>query len=348
MSVRIGSVEIETNLLLSPLAGYTDLTLRRIIRPLGGLGLAYTEFINPRALSNGSQRTLTMAETAPDDQPLSIQLYGTNADELAEAAVWAAEHGSVIVDINFGCPVAKVAGKGGGSGVLRNCPDAVRIAEAVIKRCPVPVTVKTRLGWEIGNLVAPDLAQRLEDVGVAALTIHGRFGEQKFAGSVDRAGIRAVVEAVRNIPVFGNGDIRTPQDAKQMIDETGCAGIMVGRQALTDPWIFRDTRAYLTTGVLLAPPTRLERTMKMIEHFKLMIERDGPERAVIGFRKRIGFYVKAIGPCPRLRREIPIAKTVAEWEDLVYQFVDDLKAGRDTSRTDTKEKPIAPMEEAMA
>lgn len=348
MPVRIGSVEIATNLLLSPLAGYTDLTLRRVIRPLGGLGLAYTEFINPRALSNGSRRTLSMAESALDDRPLSIQLYGTDADELAEAAVWAAEHGSVVVDINFGCPVPKVAGKGGGSGILRNCPDAVRIAQTVIKRCPVPVTVKTRLGWEMGNLVAPDLARRLEDIGVAALTIHGRYGEQKFAGSVDRAGIRAVVEAVRNIPVFGNGDIHTPNDAKQMIEETGCTGVMIGRQALTDPWIFRDTHAYLTTGSIPTPPTRLERTMKMIEHFQMMIDRDGPERAVISFRKRIGFYAKAIGPCPKLRREIPMVKTVSEWEERVYEFVDDLKAGRDTSRTDPRPKPSSAIEEAVA
>ena len=123
-----------------------------------------------------------------------------------------------------------------------------------------------------------------------------------------------------------------------MIHETGCAGIMIGRQALTDPWIFRDTHAYLTTGILPTPPTRLERTMKMIEHFKLMIERDGPERAVIGFRKRIGFYAKAIGPCPKLRREIPTVKTVAEWEERVFAFVEDLKSGRDTRRTDPKRK----------
>src|SRR5204862_2763040 len=129
------------------------------------------------------------------DQPLSIQLYGTNGDELAEAAQWAVANGSVVVDINMGCPVPKVAGKGGGSGLLRNCPDAVKLAEKVVKACPAPVTVKTRLGWEIGDLVAPALARRLEDVGVAALTIHGRYGAQKFAGSVAAAGIRALVHA---------------------------------------------------------------------------------------------------------------------------------------------------------
>lgn len=325
MSVRIGSVEIETNLLLSPLAGYTDLVYRCLIRPLGGLGLAFTEFVNPRGLMNGSARSIQLIETAPDDRPLTVQLFGTDADELAEAALWVAERGSLTVDINFGCPVPKVAGKGGGSGVLRHCPDAVRIAQAVVKKCPCPVTVKTRLGWEMGDLVAPALARQLEDVGVAALTIHGRYGMQKFAGQVDLDGIRAVVQAVRNIPVFGNGDIHTPQDAKRMIDQTGCAGVMIGRQALGDLWIFRDIHAYLTTGVLPEPPTRLERTRKMIEHFYAIVKHSGPERAVVDFRKRITPYTKFIGPCPTLRRGIPCAKTIGEWEDLVFAFVEELE-----------------------
>lgn len=325
MSVRIGSIEIENNLLLSPLAGYTDLVYRRLIRSLGGLGLAFTEFVNPRGLMNGSSRSIQLVETAPDDRPLTVQLFGTDADELAEAAAWAAERGSLTVDINFGCPVPKVAGKGGGSGVLRHCPDAVRIARKVVEKCPCPVTVKTRLGWEIGDLVAPALAQQLEDVGVAALTIHGRYGMQKFAGQVDLSGIRAVVDAVRSIPVFGNGDIHTPQDAKAMIEQTGCTGVMIGRQALGDLWIFRDVQAYLSTGQIPKPPTRLERTRKMIEHFYAIVEHSGPERAVIDFRKRITPYTKFIGPCPKLRRGIPSAKSIGEWEDLVFEFVHELE-----------------------
>jgi nifR3 family TIM-barrel protein len=254
-----------------------------------------------------------------------VQIYGTNAEELAEASVWAAERGSVTVDINFGCPVPKIAGKGGGSGILRNCPDAVRIAETVVRACPVPVTIKTRLGWEMGKLVAPDLAKQLQDVGVAGLTIHGRYGEQRFSGSVDLAGIHAVVQAVPSLPVFGNGDVDSPLAAKRMLDETGCAGIMIGRAALGDLWIFRDIHAYLTTGIVPEPPTRLERTYKMIEHFRGMVDRDGPRRAVVQFRKRMAPYAKVIGPCPKLRRGIPLVNTVEEWEELVFEFVDELK-----------------------
>lgn len=345
--LRIGDVELSSNLLLSPLAGYTDLSYRRIVRPLGGLGLAFTELVNPRGLKEGSRRSMQIVETAPDDDPLSIQLYGASPAELAEAAVWAAERGACTVDINFGCPVPKVAGKGGGSGVLRNCPDAVRIARTVAAACPVPVTVKTRLGWEIGNLVAPDLAKRLVDVGVAAITIHGRYGEQRFSGGVDFEGIRAVVEAAPSIPIFGNGDIRSPRDAKRMIDETGCAGVMIGRAAMGDLWIFRDTHQYLTTGSVPEPPTRLDRTRKMIEHFHAMVERDGPRRAVIEFRKRMAPYSKYIGPCPKLRRQIPLAQTVAEWEDLVFEFVADLNAGRDTSKAFApEENPLAACQES--
>jgi tRNA-dihydrouridine synthase B len=323
--VRIGSVEIQNNLLLSPLAGYTDLVYRRLIRSLGGLGLAFTEFVNPRGIMNGNSRTIQLVETAPDDRPLTVQLFGTDADELADAAVLMAERGSLTIDINFGCPVPKVAGKGGGSGVLRHCPDAVRIAQTVVKKSPCPVTVKTRLGWEMGDLVAPALARQLEDVGVAALTIHGRYGMQKFAGQVDLPGIRAVVEAVRHIPVFGNGDIQTPQDAARMIDQTGCAGVMIGRRALGDLWIFRDVNEYLSTGIVPSPPTRLERTRKMIEHFYAIVAHAGPERAVIDFRKRITPYTKFIGPCPTLRRGIPCAKSMGEWEDLVFRFVEELE-----------------------
>lgn len=322
--VRIGSVELISNLLLSPLAGYTDLPYRRIVRPLGGLGLAFTELVNPRGIKEETRRSMQIVETSADDRPLCVQLYGTNAEELAEASVWAAERGSVTVDINFGCPVPKIAGKGGGSGILRNCADAVPIVQAVVRACPVPVTIKTRLGWEMGRLVAPDLAKRLEDVGVAGLTIHGRYGEQRFSGSVDLAGIRAVVQAVPNLPVFGNGDVDSPLTAKRMFDETGCAGIMIGRAALGDLWIFRDIHAFLTTGVVPEPPSRLERTHKMIEHFHAMVERDGPRRAVIQFRKRMAPYAKMIGPCPKLRRGIPLVNSVEEWEDLVFEYVDEL------------------------
>jgi nifR3 family TIM-barrel protein len=326
-NVRIGDRELSSPFLLCPLAGYTDLSFRQTVRPLGGLGWAYTELVNPRALMRGTPRSMQIVETAPDDRPLVVQLYGTDPDELAEAAVWAAERGSPAVDINMGCPVPKVAGKGGGSGLLRSCPDAVRLAETVVKACPAPVTVKTRLGWEIGNLVAPDLVRRFEDVGVAALTIHGRYGEQRFSGQCHWDGIACVVEAARRIPVFGNGDVRSPADALAMMKATGCAGVMIGRRALSDAWIFRDAESLWRTGELPPPPSRRERTLRMIAHFRRMCERLGERRAVIEFRKRIGWYVKTIGPAPNLRRRIPTISEVSEFDQLVGEFLEELDRG---------------------
>lgn len=326
--MRIGNVKLKSNLWLSPIAGFSDLSFRLMIRPLGGVGMAFTELVNPRGLKNRTERSLQIVETCPEDKPLAVQLYGTEPEELAEAACWAADQGAAFVDINMGCPVPKVAGKGGGSGLLRTCPLAVRMMATIVKACPIPVTVKTRLGWEMGNLVAPALARQFEDVGVAGITIHGRYGEQKFAGSVDRDGIRQVVEAVSAIPVIGNGDVRSAADVKTMMEETGCAGVMIGRRALSDPWIFRDADQYLRTGTLPPPPTRIERTLLMTHHFELMKKHMGERSAVIQFRKKMSWYQKTIGPCPELRRKIPCLGSAAEFDELVGRFLDDLRAGR--------------------
>jgi nifR3 family TIM-barrel protein len=313
----IGGFVPESPFFLCPLAGFTDLSFRRMIRPLGGLGLAYTELVNPRGLQMGSARSLQIVETSDDDRPLAVQLYGTEPHELADAAVWAAERGAPVVDINMGCPAPKIAGKGGGSGILRHCPDAVSLAATVVKACPIPVTVKTRLGWFQGDLVAPELARQFEDVGVAAVTIHGRFGEQRFSGAADWSAIARVVEAVRRIPVIGNGDVRSPADALRLMSETGCAGVMIGRRALADPWIFRDACALWSGGSQPPAPTREERLERMLAHFGMMTERLGERRGVVEFRKRVSWWAKGLAPCPTLRRLGPTASTRAEFLAIV-------------------------------
>jgi tRNA-dihydrouridine synthase len=179
----------------------------------------------------------------------------------------------------------------------------------------------------MNNLVAPALAKQLVDVGVAALTIHGRYGEQKFQGSVDYDGIAAVVDAAPTIPVFGNGDVKSPQDVATMIDKTGCAGVMIGRWALADPWIFRDSVRYLIDGVVPSPPTRLERLGKIVEHFENMRLIFGDETAVTTFRKRMPWYCKTVGPCPDLRRNMPLLQTVDEFYERIGRFTDEVIAG---------------------
>lgn len=313
----IGGFAPSSPFFLCPLAGYTDLPFRRLVRRIGGLGLAYTELVNPQGLKAGSARSLEIVETSADDRPLVVQLYGTSVPHLCDAAVWAAERGSPIVDINMGCPVPKVAGNGGGSGILRNCPDAVALAGAVVKACPKPVTVKTRLGWEMGNLVAPDLVRRFEDVGVAAVTIHGRYGEQKFSGKSDWDAIAKVVEAAKSIPVIGNGDVKSAEDAVRIMNHTGCQGVMIGRRALADPWIFRESLSLWRTGDLPPKPSRDERIGFMTEHLDMLIERHGERRGCVEFRTRISWWAKGLAPCPDLRRNGPRISSKAEFDALV-------------------------------
>ena len=199
--LRIGGFRPETPLFLCPLAGYTDLPFRRLIRPLGGLGLAFTELVSPRGLREGARRSQEIVETADDDRPLAIQLYGTDAEALADAAAWAAERGSPIVDLNMGCPAPKIAGKGGGSGMLRECANAVRLAATVVQRCPAPVTVKTRLGWEQGNLVAQtELLVAARETATKMFVFHGRGGTPARGGGRTENLVEAVPDgAIRGI-----------------------------------------------------------------------------------------------------------------------------------------------------
>ncbi|MCA9310406.1 MAG: tRNA-dihydrouridine synthase, partial [Phycisphaerales bacterium] len=244
--LRIGSVQLESNLLLAPVANYCDLAFRITCRELGGLGLACTDLLSPQGLLRGTARSLDLAATNAADKPIGMQLYGGNPDILAEGARWAVDHGATIIDINMGCPVDKVTKKDGGSKLLCDPCNTVRMAARIVKAVEVPVTAKLRLGWSSDAIVAPELARDLEGVGIAAITIHGRTTEQRFRGSVRLDGIAQVVGAVENIPVIGNGDVRSPGDCVAMIERTGCAGVMIGRGAFARPWIFRDCWALQT------------------------------------------------------------------------------------------------------
>ena len=313
MTLRLGSLELETNLALAPLAGYADLSFRRVVRALGGLGLATTELISARGLLMGTGRSREIAETGPDDQPLAVQLYGTEADVMARAAEWAVEHGAAAIDINMGCPVRKITRHGAGAAMLKDPDEALALARCVVQAVAVPVTVKMRLGYSPDAFVAPQLAARLRDAGVAAITVHGRFAADKYSGAVDLDRIRAVVQAAEGIPVFGNGDVRTPDDAVRMLDETGCAGVAIGRGALANPWIFRDTHALLTTGRLPEPPTVAERAAFIWCHFQLTAEARGERRACFQFRKWLPRYAKKL---PRLKDHRHLTSSLASAEEL--------------------------------
>ncbi|HOB74667.1 MAG TPA: tRNA dihydrouridine synthase DusB [Phycisphaerae bacterium] len=329
--LRIGRMELATRLLLSPIAGYCDLPFRLTIRPLGGLALASTDLVNPRGLMRRTWKSMQLVETDPDDQPLCIQLYGPHADELAEAARWCQDHGACIIDINMGCPVDKVCKKDAGSALLRDPAGAARLAERVVRAVDVPVTVKMRLGWDETSIVAPALAADLERAGVAAITVHGRTAAQKFSGSVCLDGIARVVEAVRSIPVIGNGDIRRPEDTKAMMDRTGCAGVMIGREALRDPWIFRDTHAFLTTGRVPPAPTVEERLTLMTRHFEHLLRIRGERLACITMRQRVSWYATRLPPCKRFKERMRMLSSSAEFYVNMHTLAMEL-LGRDGRR----------------
>src|SRR5580700_5892809 len=264
--MRIGTIELGSNLFLSPLAGYTNLPMRLTLRELGGLGWVTTDLVNARSLLERNRRALQLVATHPDDQPMSIQLFGAVPEEMRDAAVLCAELGAQGVDINMGCPVKKVVRIGGGSAMMNELNKTAALVHGMVAAVKIPVTAKMRLGWDDENLTAPDLARVLEDAGVAAIFVHGRTREQGFSGSVKLHGIRAVVRAVKRIPVIGNGDVTTPQAAKMMFDETGCAGVSIGRGAFYNPWIFLHTAHYLRGEGLLPEPEFEERLRVMRRH----------------------------------------------------------------------------------
>ena len=296
--LAIGSLPVPSRFFLAPLAGYTSLAFRLAVRNCGGLGLATTDLVNARSIMEQRPRSFELAETCPEDKPLSIQIYGHVPGEMAYAAKWVVGHGASAVDINMGCPVNKVVKTGGGSALMCQADDATRLVAGVVGAVPagVPVTVKMRLGWDDTSLTAPALARAFEGVGVAAVIVHGRTREQGFRGGVNREGLRAVCEAVGRIPVVANGDIRTLADVEATFRETGCAAVSIGRGALSNPFIFRQLDRWARTGDPGPEPTFDERLDLMAAHFHGLLDRRGERLACLQFRKIIKWYSYAIRP----------------------------------------------------
>ncbi len=318
-----GSLSLTSNLLLAPLAGYTNLPFRLCMREVGGFGLASTELVHARSLLEQQRKALELVETCPTDSPLAVQLFGAVAEEICEAAQWLEETGTAVIDLNMGCPVEKVVQRGAGAALLRDLEKTVKLVRMVTQAVKIPVTVKTRLGWDDSQLDAVHLAPLLEDAGVAALTIHGRTRKGAFGGSVNLEGIRAVVQSVRSIPVFGNGDICSPQAAKRMLDETGCAGLVIGRGALANPWVFHEIRAALAGGPPPPAPTLEEQVGFMTRHFLRAVALRGEYVACLQFRKMIDWYARAFGPCKALRLGMKELSSAEQYHELVGRFLEE-------------------------
>jgi len=319
--MKLGSLNLKSNLFLSPLAGYTNLPFRLTIREVGGLDLATTDLVNARSLLEKNPKAFKLIETCPEDRPLAVQLFGSVPEEMRDAAVYLESIGISSVDINMGCPVKKVCRVGGGSAMMTEHARTAGLVKGMVDAVKIPITAKMRLGWDDENITAPDLARALEDAGVAAIFVHGRTREQGFSGTVNLAGIRKVVEAVRTIPVIGNGDVTTPQAARMMFEETDCAGVSIGRGAFYNPWIYVHTEHYLRTGELLPDSNFDERLRVMRRHFDLMLQVFGEEHGCRMFRKVAPWYSKRFGPANLFNKRVVLISSRGEFETLLDDYI---------------------------
>jgi len=320
MSFVLRQLVLESNLWLSPLAGYTNLPFRLIIRGIGGVGLCTTDLVNARSLLERNRKALELVQSCPQDRPLAVQLYGTVPEEMRDAAVRLESLGVSAVDVNMGCPVRKICRNGGGSSMMVDHAQAARVVRRMVSAVKIPVTCKMRLGWDDASLTAPELARALEDVGAAAIIVHGRTRQQGFSGSVNLTGIRSVVRAVRRVPVVGNGDITTPQAAKRMFELTGCAAISIGRGAFYNPWIFRHIAHYLAIGELPPEPGFEERVAVMMRHLDLMVEIFGEIQGCRMFRKVALQYSRRFGPRKEFDRRVVHLNSRAEFDEILVTY----------------------------
>ena len=319
--MRIGSLQLTSNLFLSPLAGYTNLPFRLTLREIGGLDLATTDLVNARSLLEKNPKALKLIETCPADRPLSVQLFGSVPEEMRDAALCLESLGLAAVDINMGCPVRKVCQVGGGSAMMTELAKTAKLVKGMVEAVKIPVTAKMRLGWDDQNITAPDLVRALEDVGVAAIFVHGRTRQQGFSGRVNLAGIRAVAQAVKTIPVIGNGDVTTPEAAQVMLEETGAAGVSIGRGAFYNPWIFVHTQHLMATGQLLPEPEFNERVRVMCRHLDLMIEIFGEPHGCRMFRKIAPWYARRFGPANEFNKKVVLLSSRAEFHELLDTYL---------------------------
>ncbi len=301
-SLKIGNVELENNLILAPMAGVTNLPFRVVCKEVGNPGMVCTEMASSRAMFHNDQKTKRLFNTKGEERPISFQVFGSDEESMEYAAKYMSDFADII-DINMGCPAPKVVKNGDGSRLLQDLDKAKAIMETVVKVSKVPVTVKIRKGWDKDHVVAVEVAKIAEEVGISAITVHGRTRSEYYTGKADLDIIKKVKESV-NIPVIGNGDIVDEESAYKMFETTGVDGIMIGRGSFGNPWIFRNIKYYLETGEKLPPPSNEEKLRVIKKHIKLAVEEKGEEVAIKELRKHIAWYTKNLKNSSEFRNSI--------------------------------------------
>lgn len=318
--IRIGQIELnEFPLLLAPMEGVTDLVYRSVCKPYG-VDMMYTEFVSSEALIRDIQRSKVKLTVHDLERPIGIQIFGNNIENMRQAAILAEQARPDLIDINFGCSIRKIAAKGCGAGILNDMPKMISMTKAVVDAVQLPVTVKTRLGWDDKSKNIEEIAERLQDVGISAITIHGRTKAQIYKGDADWTLIGRVKENTRmHIPVFGNGDITSAQKALEYKNRYGVDGIMIGRACIGNPWIFSETKALINNGEELAVPTMQERVNACRSHLLKAIEVKGEFPGIVSVRRHHAGYFKGVADFRELRIRLQSENSI---DDLLQTLIE--------------------------
>ena len=313
--MKIGTLKLKNNIILAPMAGVTDKAFRLITKPFGP-ALMYTEMVSGKGLLYKNKRTEVLLEVLNFEKPTAAQIFGHEPEVMSEIAERSLEFGADMIDINMGCPAPKIVNNGDGSALMKNPELAGKIISAVRKSVNCPMSVKFRMGWDDDSINAVEFAKTAENNGADAITIHGRTRAQFYSGKANLEIIKKVKEAVK-IPVIGNGDVHDGKSAKYMLDYTGCDGIMIGRAAQGNPWLFSSVLHYLKTGDELAPPTLEERSDIAEKHLRLLVKFKGEHRGVLEGRKHMAWYFKGLCGGAKLRNLINQCDTLEQMLDLI-------------------------------